>query len=547
MGNDACHQVDPSKKILLFSEWVKILPGNGDLRPHLYRWDDPDVCGRIDEINILKVPPASGIGAMRARLVNSPAQMLSAPSEHEAPLAQALAVGMLVYEYRQDDTWILLGREPWLPVKTGQVLGWTQANNSLTWETRVGWQADPKAGDDLCLKRRKETGCQKLERSSFKGKNGRLLQVSPADQSKAVEVVAVTSSAVEPAAGPASPSGVDVILVVDGTNRMQPMIDWLKTGDGGKGILGVIQQTLTGANVSEAAESVRLGFVVYGDTDKEDRKPYGREGIGATYAILNGCQPTAADIEENNVEFKRSLMPVMAQPAADEHDDYPENLFGGLIRAFQESPQCSNRSVVFLVFGDAGYDVDAQRDRLGLRYGISPKQLSQTFVRLNALRKGLSFIRMPPEKVRDNQDKYNDAHELFRKQAETMANTVNSTPSAETAWVDYNYLDNFPTSATGNGDLLKFTKRALDRVRGGAAPRPDSWEAADLNLTGSPMLCLGPPGQKCPPEGARLETFVLSPNDQNQMVRWLWLDQGVLNDGGRALFKSGDLPGWVRR
>jgi hypothetical protein len=214
---------------------------------------------------------------------------------------------------------------------------------------------------------------------------------------------------------------VDVFFVIDGTKSMQPVIDGVKS------IVGKLAQKVK----SKVAQGgiVRFGFRVYRDSIRG-----GQDGVeNSEHLVLpNSCEKT------NESEFTKALETVNAfEPPGD--DDYPENLFAGLMQASADMYACPDHAKIVFVIGDHGYDPEKQKLR-GFKW-YNEAQVAAVF------KKGLRFktqpivifIQTPSESNNlaavpaTHKVKYDAAYELFRRQGNDILKLIYDGSGMETA------------------------------------------------------------------------------------------------------------------
>lgn len=196
---------------------------------------------------------------------------------------------------------------------------------------------------------------------------------------------------------------LDVFFVIDGTKSMQPAIDGVKD----------IVRKLRDKTKSKLSQGgvIRYGFRVYRDSAKD-----GPDGVtnSERLALSSTCDRTT-----NEDEFIRAFQPVKADVSLGGDDDFPENLFGGLMQASNDIAACPDHTKLVFVIGDHGYDADKQRQRGHTAF--TEAQVSKAFKqgpRFNS-QPIVIFIQTPSEIAAQPavaKDKYGSAYQMFKTQ-----------------------------------------------------------------------------------------------------------------------------------
>lgn len=175
------------------------------------------------------------------------------------------------------------------------------------------------------------------------------------DDGKAYEVAissAATSGTFEQALSLAridALKNVDVFFVIDGTKSMQGVIEAIKGRPGYPGVVDQIRARIKGKVKQGGA--VRYGYRIYRDSTK-----------GGKSGVEDDGMPLPDDCSSNEDKFVQAFANVRAADI-DQDDDYPENLFGGLVQASRDLSTCPDHLKLVVAIGDHGYDAASQKGR----------------------------------------------------------------------------------------------------------------------------------------------------------------------------------------
>ena len=152
---------------------------------------------------------------------------------------------------------------------------------------------------------------------------------------------------------------VDILFLLDGTQSMQNYIEAAKHA-----ARAIIDQVPKDSHFK--ALQFRFAFRVYRDqyaskNELDEGLPFGRIlGPDGKFTSVDDCNQDHA--KENVVTFEKTMGQVKA--STDDHDDFAENLNGGLDKALTDLRiSCKQNAKILFVIGDSGYDPVAQRDK----------------------------------------------------------------------------------------------------------------------------------------------------------------------------------------
>lgn len=346
-----------------------------------------------------------------------------------------------VYAEMQDQ--YLISEAPALGNSTQRLLGWLPKGDAIPWNTALGLRPAEllerrkgphnEAEDYVCAYAsvadlNSRSGCKEiLGGMRWFNLDARLavLQENKAEHYYHVAFSNAFRNPDQSASDQASVAEglkfVDVFFVIDGTKSMQPVINGVKS------IVGKLTQKMKSKVVQGGV--IRFGFRVYRDSMRG-----GEDGVeNSEHLIL----PNSCD-KGNEGEFAKAFESVNAfEPPGD--DDYPENLFGGLMQASADIYACPDHVKVVFVIGDHGYDPEKQKQRGFKSY--TEAQVAAVF------KKGLRFKTPPvvifiqtPSESNDltavpatHKVKYDAAYDLFRKQGNDILKLIYDGSGLETS------------------------------------------------------------------------------------------------------------------
>nr|VFJ59224.1 MAG: hypothetical protein BECKFW1821A_GA0114235_10898 [Candidatus Kentron sp. FW] len=208
----------------------------------------------------------------------------------------------------------------------------------------------------------------------------------------------------------------DVFFLIDGTQSMQPAIDGVLGRRGQEGVVQRIMEKLRTDPELHRGSRFRFGFRIYRDR-------YARNGnLGEGLPLDSPCAPDENDQQESEQRFLKAIADVKVTDEDD--DDYPENLYGGIVQAIgNDMRSCPNHLKLLFVIGDAGYDVNA--------WGDQAIQQSRLISRLNRRTKTgtektlVFFVRTPDFSNRAHDtEKYREAYRLFGAQGKALLTAI---------------------------------------------------------------------------------------------------------------------------
>nr|VFK30405.1 MAG: hypothetical protein BECKMB1821G_GA0114241_106410 [Candidatus Kentron sp. MB]VFK34362.1 MAG: hypothetical protein BECKMB1821I_GA0114274_106910 [Candidatus Kentron sp. MB]VFK76679.1 MAG: hypothetical protein BECKMB1821H_GA0114242_10689 [Candidatus Kentron sp. MB] len=200
----------------------------------------------------------------------------------------------------------------------------------------------------------------------------------------------------------------DVFFLIDGTKSMQPAIDGVLGRRGQKGVVQGIMERLRTDPEFHRSSRFRFGFRIYRDR-------YARGGnLGDGFSLTGPCKPNKKDQRQNERRFHAAIADVRV--TTNDQDDYPENLYGGILQAVQrDMGSCPNHMKLLFVIGDAGYDAKAQGDQAIRQNQLTPRLRRET--KEGTEQTLVFFIRTPnfANRAHDSNG-YRNARDLFRTQ-----------------------------------------------------------------------------------------------------------------------------------
>nr|VFK30401.1 MAG: hypothetical protein BECKMB1821G_GA0114241_10648 [Candidatus Kentron sp. MB] len=200
----------------------------------------------------------------------------------------------------------------------------------------------------------------------------------------------------------------DVFFLIDGTKSMQPAIDEVLGRGGKKGVVQGIMEKLRTDPEFHRSSRFRFGFRIYRDR-------YARGGnLGEGLPLDSPCAPNEDNQRENEQRFQAAITDVRV--TTEDDDNYPENLYGGILQAVQRDMRsCPNHMKLLFVIGDAGYDAKAWGDQAIRQDQLIPRLRRET--KAGTEQTLVFFIRTPDFANRvSRSETYKSAHALFRTQ-----------------------------------------------------------------------------------------------------------------------------------
>jgi len=327
------------------------------------------------------------------------------------------------FVYAERNSRYLLSEAANLGATDARLLGWLPKNDGISWNTAIAL----RPSEELAKRKGKQGSkedfiCAYTSLADVKQKRG-CRQILGGRRWYNLEVrlpiirehgdvyqVAVSSAAsvgsIQETLAYASLNklkNVDVFFVIDGTKSMKPVIDAIKGTRGRAGLVDRIRTQLK--NKQRKGGSIRFGYRVYRDSEK-----------GGKSGVTDDGLPLSNDCRSNEQAFINSFAAVQATPSPNDND-FPENLFGGLVRAARDIASCPDHLKIIFVIGDHGYDAAAQQQRGHSSYNVNAiiNRLKQG-KRINTL-PVVVFIQTPStvDQV-DNKEMYRTSYEKFREQ-----------------------------------------------------------------------------------------------------------------------------------
>jgi len=260
---------------------------------------------------------------------------------------------------------------------------------------------------------------------------------------------------------------VDIFFLIDGTKSLRSHFEKIRGEYAQQGIVQQIIETLQKEDMFRET-LFRFGFRVYRD------KFAGNKELGEGMALSPDCKMTDENQQKNLEDFQKEIEKVkeLDQLSSQEStDDYPENLFGGIVQAIDDLSSCPNNTKLLFVIGDGGYDTDSQRQK-----GRTPIEIMTIASNLRQGKKPIVpfFIQTPNEKnLAGDPQKYERAYNLFTSQAKEVLGQILSNQSDP---MDYYLLESTAEDLNqkilqgvkGFGSSQVINELILD-LRGGAA------------------------------------------------------------------------------
>jgi hypothetical protein len=363
------------------------------------------------------------------------------------------------FVYAEENGYVLLSEAANLGREDTRLIGWLPENDGIKWNTAVALRpsetlSERKAPDGLteahvcAFPTINAINDPKACRPILGGKRWFKIETRlPVlrDLGQAYEVAissAATSGNFEDAlslAGVDALRNVDLFFVIDGTKSMTHAIDAIKGRPGFPGIVDQVRARIKG-KIKEGG-TVRYGYRIYRDSQKGG--PTGVEDDGLP--LGNDCGP-------NEGQFTKSFQSVKAyDPPYD--NDFPENVYGGLIQASRDFSSCPDHIKLIVVIGDNGYDAEAQRRRGHKAYDV--ETVVQRYVRGRRLNTQpiVLFIQGPSElDTVNNKDAYRKAYDDFRDQGLAILKGVYDAFQASGIPAQVNHKDFFFTMPSRQAD-----------------------------------------------------------------------------------------------
>jgi hypothetical protein len=307
---------------------------------------------------------------------------------------------------------------------TQLLLGWLPAEDALNWNTSLGLRpveqlADSQPEKFVCVYETisdlsGNTGCKQV----LGGKRWFNLDARMAvlkESRDHVYDVAFSNAFRNPDEAGRDPTAaintlkrIDVFFVIDGTQSMQAAID------GVKNIVDKLKEKTK--NKFDKNSVIRFGFRVYRDSVRGSG-----DGVENSERLIlsNSCD------KSNDEEFAAAFRKVNAiDPPGD--DDYPENVYGGLVQASTDLAACPENTKIVFVIGDNGYDPAKQKARGFKAY--TEQGVAQFFKKGVRFRTQpiVIFIQTPSESNNvvlvpvTAKPKYDNAYQEFERQARAI-------------------------------------------------------------------------------------------------------------------------------
>ena len=206
---------------------------------------------------------------------------------------------------------------------------------------------------------------------------------------------------------------VDILFLLDGTKSMQKYIEAAKHA-----AQVIIDQVPKDQNFKPL--QFRFAFRVYRDQyagakELSEGLPFGQI-LGPDGGLMPVDDCIQVHATENVAAFEKTLGQV--QTSSDDHDDFAENLYGGLDQALTDlRKSCKQNAKILFVIGDSGYDKEAQSKK-----GRKPVDIDTLRIKLlGDSKNGITtvipfFLRTDVDKDNQSNEKYKNAWDNFRKQ-----------------------------------------------------------------------------------------------------------------------------------
>jgi len=268
---------------------------------------------------------------------------------------------------------------------------------------------------------------------------------------------------------------VDIIFLLDGTKSMQNYIEAAKHA-----AQAIIDQVPK--DPSFKALQFRFGFRVYRDLyagakELSEGLPFGRiaDTDGGLVPVDDCIQVKA---KENVTAFEKTLGQVQA--SSDDHDDFAENLYGGLNQALTDlRSSCKQNAKILFVIGDSGYDKDAQSKKGRVPVDIDTLRTKLLGDSKNGITTVIPFfLRTDVDKSNQGNELYKTAWENFRTQGnkivqimtdhtqeELKRNGLNTPLSPADYLLDINDADLITKVKSGLAKTMAVSPASLDEIK----------------------------------------------------------------------------------
>lgn len=268
---------------------------------------------------------------------------------------------------------------------------------------------------------------------------------------------------------------VDILFLLDGTKSMQKYIEAAKHA-----AQVIIDQVQKDPNFK--ALQFRFAFRVYRDQyagvkELGEGLPFGRI-LGPDGGLMPVDDCIQVHAKENVAAFEKSLGQVQA--SSDDHDDFTENLYGGLDQALTDLRiSCKQNAKILFVIGDSGYDKEAQSKK-----GRKPVDIDTLRTKLlGDSKNGITtvipfFLRTDVDEDNQSNEKYKNAWDNFRKQGndivqimtghmqeEFKRNGLNKQFSPNDFLLDINDAELIAKVKSGLSMSLAVSPAALDEIK----------------------------------------------------------------------------------
>ena len=297
---------------------------------------------------------------------------------------------------------------------------------------------------------------------------------------------------------------VDILFLLDGTKSMQKYIEAAKHA-----AQMIIDQVLKDPNFKPL--QFRFAFRVYRDQyagakELGEGLPFGRilgpdgglmpvddcvqvktqvdDGVQVKTQVDDGVQ---VKTNENVAAFEKTLGQV--QTSSDDHDDFAENLYGGLDQALTDLRiSCKQNVKILFVIGDSGYDKDAQSKK-----GRKPVDIDTLRTKLlGDSNNGITTV--IPFFLRTDVDKDNQRNELYKAAWDNFRTQGNDIVQIMTGHMQEEFKRNGLNKQLSPNDFLLDINDAelIAKVKSGlsmsSAPPPTALNEIKARLDGGEAL-----------------------------------------------------------